>query len=82
MNKPKQEIIGSFTVIDNKQEIRKIVVSQDIIAHYSGNTNHSKNLHLDTIDGLEVYKTQDPDVFRLPDGTLLRKKSSSRSQTE
>lgn len=82
MNKPKQEVIGSFTVINDKQEVRKIVVSQDIITHYAGSTSHSKNLHLDTIDGLEVYKTPDPDVFRLPDGSLLRKKGSLRPQVE
>lgn len=82
MNKPKKEIIGSFTVLDDKQEIRKIVVSQDIITLYSGNTSHSKNLHLDTIDGVEVYKTNDPDIFRLPDGTLLRRKASLRQQAE
>ena len=81
MNKTKREFIGSFTVINDRQEIRKIVVSQDIITHYSGNTRHSKNLHLDTIDGVEVYKTQDPDVFRLSDGTTLRRKGS-RSQSE
>jgi len=81
MNKTKREFIGSFTVINDRQEIKKIVVSQDIITHYSGNTRHSKNLHLDTIDGVEVSKTQDPDIFRLPDGTTLRRKGS-RPQSE
>ena len=81
MNKTKREVVGSFTVINDRQEIRKIVVCQDIITHYSGNTRHTKNLHLDTIDGVEVYKTQDPDIFRLPDGTTLRRKGSC-SQSE
>ncbi|MBU1565986.1 MAG: hypothetical protein KJ630_10200 [Proteobacteria bacterium] len=82
MKKRKQELIGSFTVINDKQELRKIVVSQDIISHYYGKTNHSKNLNLDSIDGEEVFKTEDPDVFRLSDGATLRRKSSNRPYLE
>ena len=82
MSKIKQELIGTFMVVNDKQEIRKIVVSQDIIAHYSGNTSHSKNLYLDSIDGVKVYKTHDPDIFKLIDGTILRRKGSLRSQSE
>lgn len=78
MKKRKQELIGSFTVVNDKQELRKIVVSQDIISHYCGKTNHSKNLNLDSIDGAEVFKTEDPDIFKLADGSILRKKSSGR----
>lgn len=81
MNRTKRELIGSFTVINDRQELKKIVVSQDIITHYSGDTRHTKNLHLDTIDGVEVYATQDPDIFKLPDGTTLRRKNF-RSQSE
>lgn len=69
-------------VMNDRQEIKKIVVSQDIIAHYSGDTTHSKNLHLDSIDGVKVYKTDDPDIFKLIDGTLLRRKGSLRAQSE
>lgn len=82
MSKIKQELIGSFMVVNDKQEIRKVVVSQDIIAHYSGNTSHSKNLNLDSIDGVKVYNTHDPDIFKLIDGTTLRRKGSLRSQSE
>ena len=82
MSKRKQELIGSIMVVDDKQEIKKIVVSQDIITHYSGDSNHSKNLYLDSIDGVKVYKTQDPDIFKLSDGTTLRRKGSLRSQSE
>ena len=82
MKKRKQELIGSFTVVNDKQELRKIVVSQDIISHYCGKTNHSKNLNLDSIDGAEVFKTEDPDLFRLSDGSILRKKGSSRPHLE
>jgi len=79
MKTNKQELIGSFTVVDNKNEVKKVVVSQDIVTHYRGATSHSKNLHLDSIDGIEVFKTDDPDIFKLPDGTSLRKKNSLRS---
>ena len=82
MSKRKQELIGSFMVVNDKQEIKKIVVSQDIITHYSGDTIHSKNLYLDSIDGVEVYKTHDPDIFKLIDGTTLKRKGSLRSQSD
>ncbi|GEM_PF-1074920 len=78
MQKRKQELIGSFTVVTDKQELRKIIISQDIISHYCGKTNHSKNLNLDSVDGLEVFKTEDPDVFRLSDGSILKRTGSSR----
>jgi hypothetical protein len=78
MQTKKQEIIGSFTVVNNKQELKQVVVSQDIVTHYSGGTSHSKNLHLDSTDGVEVYKTNDPDIFKLPDETTLRKINTSR----
>ena len=82
MNKRKQELIGSFAVIDDKQNIRKIVVTQDIITHYSGDARHTKNLHLDSIDGAEVYTTQNPDIFKLSDGTTLRRRGSLRPQPD
>ncbi len=78
MKTKKQELIGSFTVIDNNQEVKQVVVSQDIVTHYSGETSHTKNLHLDSIDGIEVHKTSNPDIFELPDGTTLRKTNSPR----
>ena len=74
----KQEHIGIFTVVDDKQELRQVIVSQDIVRHYSGAASHTKNLHLDNLEGLEVYKTDDPDIFRLSDGSTLRKINSSR----
>lgn len=82
MKKRKQEIIGSFTVVSDKQELRKIVISQEIVSHYSGQINHSKNLNLDSIDGAEVFQTEDPDIFKLADGSILRRKGSSRLHLE
>ncbi len=74
MKQRKQEVIGSFTVVDSNQEIKEVIVSQDIIAHYSGTASHSKNLLLDIIHGPKVYKTDDPNIFELPDGSRLRRK--------
>jgi len=82
MKKQKKEPIGSFTAMNNKQELQKIIISQDILPHYCGNSNHSKNLFLENINGIEVFKTEDPNVFRLSDGSLLRKKSTSQLHPE
>jgi hypothetical protein len=78
MKTEKKELIGVFTVVNNKQELRQVIVSQDIVSHYSSEDSHTKSLHLDTIDGVEVNKTNDPDIFELPDGSILRIKNSSR----
>lgn len=75
MQTHQREVIGSFTVVDNKQEIKKVLVCQDILNHYSADSSHFKSLYLDHVDGVEVYKTNDPEIFKLPDGTTLKKKS-------
>lgn len=75
MQSPQREVIGSFSVVDNKQEIKKVIVCQDILSHYSADNSHFKSLHLDHVDGVEVYKTTDPEIFKLPDGTTLKRKS-------
>lgn len=80
MKTKKQELVGIFTVINNKQELKQVVVSQDIVSFYKGEASHTKNLHLDSIDGSEVYKTDDPEIFKLPDGSILRKTNSLRSK--
>ncbi|MGB3225868.1 MAG: hypothetical protein WBB23_23975 [Desulforhopalus sp.] len=80
MKTKKQELIGFFTVVNNKQELKQVIVSQDIISYYRGEASHTKHLHLDSIDGSEVYKTDDPEIFKLPDGSTLRKTNSLRSK--
>lgn len=67
-------MIGSFTAVNGNKILQKIIVSQEIISHYSGDTVHKKLLTLETLNGPEVYKTDDPDIFKLIDGTTLRKK--------
>lgn len=76
MDYSKKEVIGHFSVVDNKRERKQVIVSQEVITHYSGTANHSKSLSLDSLDGPEVYKTEDPSLFKLLDGTILRKISS------
>lgn len=74
MSQNNKEFVGSFTVVNSKQEIREVIVSQERVTHYSSSESHSKKLNLDSIDGIEVYKTSDPDVFMLSDGSILKRK--------
>lgn len=80
MKTKKQELVGVFTVVNNKHELKQVVVSQDVVSYYRGEASHTKKLHLDSIDGSEVYKTDDPEIFKLPDGSTLRKTNSLRSK--
>ena len=74
MNPTKQEIIGSFAVVNSELETKKIIVCQDIITHYSDETCSEKTFYLDFVDGIKVCKTIDPNIFKLPDGSKLRKR--------
>lgn len=73
MKPSRREIVGSFNVLTPRNEVKRIVISQDLASLYSAERSHSKYLHLDSIEGAEVKTTEDPDVFELPDGTRLRK---------
>jgi hypothetical protein len=75
MKTNRKEVLGSLTVVDNYKELHEIIVSQEIRLYYHGTTTHKKQFSLETVDGSEVYKTADPDIFKLGDGTILRKKS-------
>jgi hypothetical protein len=74
MSNREQEFIGSFMVVDNKQNIRRVVVSQDYFTNCSGETILSKNLFLENINGPKVYRTEDPYILELIDGTILRRR--------
>jgi len=74
MNTCRSEI-GFFTVKMNTGEIRKIVISQDVVSHYDKDQTYSgKYFNLDDIYGPAVVKTADEDVFRTVDGIELRKR--------
>jgi hypothetical protein len=81
---PPQDFTNYFTFMIGRlaERTQKILISQDILPHYCGNSSCSKNLFLENIKGAEVFKTEDPNVFRLSDGTLLRKKSTSQLYLE
>ena len=69
------EIIGSFLVNKEDESQGKIIVSQIMADYYDGKLQGArKKLNLDSLDGPEVYRTQNPKVFMLEDGSLLKKK--------
>lgn len=69
------EIIGVFTVSKEDKSQGKIIISQNMADYYDGQTERNrKKLNLDSLDGPEVYRTKDPKVFMLEDGSLLRKR--------
>jgi hypothetical protein len=69
----RKEICASFAVKNDKNEQKQVVVTQDILCHYRKEENYSKKFHLDSLDGPAVYQTENPDVFRLSDGTILKR---------
>lgn len=75
MKSRKQEEICTITVVDDAQERKQIIVCQDSVSYYKKDNNHKKTFHLDSFDGPEVFTTNDPNIFKLSTGELLRKKS-------
>ncbi len=67
--------IGSFTEIENDKVQREIIVSQSITSYYSGREHIApKQYHIGNINGPEVFRTEDQNVFLLADGTPLKKR--------
>lgn len=75
MQKNPREQIGSFTVVNQKNELQQVIISQEILSFYSSDHKHSKTLNLDSPEGQPVYKTKDPDILKLRDGTILKRAS-------
>jgi hypothetical protein len=69
-----EEICGSFAVVTEHLEIKKVVVIQDALSHYDKEKSYSKTFRLESLNGMAVYRTDDPDIFQLIDGTLLKKR--------
>ena len=69
-----EEQIASFTVETNNHELKQVVIIQDIHPHYDGDKNYPKRYHLDSLYGEAVYRTEDPDILKLSDGSLLKRK--------
>ena len=69
-----EEICAFFTVEDENNKLKKVVVTQDIVSHYRKDEKYSKAFRLDSLDGPVVYQTESPDVFQLIDGTILKRR--------
>ncbi len=69
-----EEICGSFTVVTKNRELKEVVVIQDVLSYYGKEHTCLKKFRLGSLSGIAVYRTDDPDIFRLEDGELLKKR--------
>ena len=70
-----REAIGSFIVITKEKKRRLVVVSQKTSSYYSKDKAfHGKYFNLDHIDGPMVFRTKDPKILKLFDGSELFKR--------
>jgi len=70
-----EEVCGYFTVENDDRERKQVVVTQDILSHYSKEKSYSKKFRLESLDGVFVYQTEKPGVFQLANGTFLKRKN-------
>lgn len=70
-----EKICGSFDVVTERRELKKVVVVQDVLSYYGKEERYSKKFRLESLDGMSVYRTEDPDIFRLDDGSLIKKRN-------
>ena len=73
MHNPQKPPLTSFTVISHKNELREVIISQKTIDSYANCQEYKNVLNIDTIEGAVVYKTSDPEILKLQDGTILKK---------
>lgn len=73
--KNRREVCASFTVENENHEIKKVVVTQDLLSHYRKEENYFKKFRLESFDGPLVSQTEDPDIFQLANGTILKRKN-------
>ena len=73
MTKKTVEICGSFAVVTEQREIKKVVVIQDALSYYGKEKSYSKTFRLESLKGVSVYQTEDPNIFRQEDGSLLKR---------
>lgn len=77
-----KEAIGAFIVTTRDNERRLVVVSQKNASYYGKYKKiDGKYFNLDHENGAEVYRTEDPNVFELSDGTELLKRGCLRQNT-
>ncbi len=74
MNTVREEV-GSFMVKTEAGEINKVIVSQEVVILYGKEHIFTgKYMNFDSINGPNVAWTDKDNVFRLEDGTELRKR--------
>ena len=74
MKKVPEVQIASFTVENEAQELKQVIISQDAPSHYDRGENYLKHYRLESLYGEAVYLTENPDILRLTDGSILRRK--------
>lgn len=78
-----KSIIGSFTVRDTNNHARTVIITQELILnHEDVITGAVKYFTLDTEYGEKIAMTDNPEIFRQKDGTLLRKSGYIQSHKE
>ena len=73
INRENEVVIGSISVLDETHNERTIFVCQKCSTHYHCNVQYLKTFYLESPDGPKVYPTEDPAVYRLLDGTKLKR---------
>jgi hypothetical protein len=74
-----KEVIGSFTVTDKTLRQQTVIISQETTLDETGTLiAASKHLNLNSLDGDEVFRSEDDSTLTLANGTILKKSSNVR----
>ncbi|SHO52216.1 hypothetical protein [Desulfopila aestuarii] len=74
-----KEVIGSFAVTDKTLRQQTVVISQEITLDKTGTLiATSKHLNLNSVDGEEVFRSEDDGTLTLANGSILKKSSNIR----
>ncbi|WP_163339786.1 hypothetical protein [Desulfopila sp. IMCC35008] len=66
-------ICGSFTVETEDHQVKRVIICQDIVTHYDKEKSYAKYFRLESPSGIAVYRTDNPSLFQLGNGTLLKR---------
>jgi len=69
MRRNTKKTIGSFGIKSDEISAETVVISQET----SSSSTVRKHFNLNSADGEEVYRTEDPNTFILENGTRLKK---------
>ena len=70
-----EEICGSFAVETENHELKQVFVTQKSLSLYSKDERYFKSFRLGSVDGIVVYPTKEPDIFKLSNGATLKKRN-------